>query len=881
MGFTIREINASLPEPGQLLDRSREESTIIYDRNGGELYKLFADQNRVYKSLDNYSTHTLVTTLAAEDSDFYAHKGLDWIGITRCSFLSFQNYVTKGKSGMLCGASTIPQQLVRRTLMYDIFGSDAFDRSTFWRTVKRKLREMLMTVQVEKTMTKDQMLEMYMNEIPLGGVNYGFEAGAKSLFNRSASELTLAESAVLAGVIQSPSRYNPINGTQPEMAEARKDYVLDQIWKHRGVFKEYLNYEITEEEINAAKDQEMVYTPGRINITAPHFVWHVKGELVEMYDLDMVERGGLRVTTTLDRETQTIAEETIRKGIPEKGHRFDVQNGAMVAITPQNGELVAMVGSIDYWNTEDSKIDGNVNVTTSIRQMGSAFKPLTYLTAFRKEYGPWLIAPDIEEFDFNYDAENWDEKFEGPMLAREALVKSRNISALNTIQLVGIDSVLETAEKLGITTLTHRNQYGLSLTLGAGGQKMLEHAYAFTVFANEGNKVPPVSILKVENSKGEVLYERPEPEPQRVFDEKEVYLLNWTLCDLGNFGDQLMNHLYQHNGRRFVCGKTGTTNGPRDLTTFLYHKNLVIGVWSGNNDNSILEGATSSTVPLPIASGFMKNSKILEKYPSKLYSRPGDIESVKVCKDTGLEENDGDCDTESSICIKDRCPEEDKREELKVCEDNGKIAKNEDAAEKFDLLEEIIFLDYEFPNEHQRDAYEEFLEDEEDYVFDEPDEGDCPLPLGPDNAPLIKIKSPGNGSSYSAGASISIKSEVTAMDKVSKVEYEFDGSDIGSVSSSPYLLTYEIPDDTSSGSYTIKATAIDNHGKKGTASISIKVTELAPDIDIDVSAPGSASKGDDVELKAEVSGDDADLVDEVRFEVDGPGGCDIWNFICE
>ncbi|MBD3329080.1 hypothetical protein GF357_01145 [Candidatus Dojkabacteria bacterium] len=876
LGIFLRQINKSLPEPGQLIDKRLQESTIIYDRNGVELYKVFGDQNRVYKKLDEYPKHTVAALLAAEDSEFYTHKGLDWFGIIRCSWLSFKNYVTGGRSGVLCGASTISQQLVRRTLMYDAFGEDAFDRSTFIRAVKRKLREMLMTMKVEQTMSKDQMLEMYMNEVNLGGFNYGFEAGAQSIFGKKAEELTLAESAVLAGLLPAPSQYNPINGSRPEMAKTRQEYVLDQLLKHRKTLEETLNIEITEDMIEAAKNEELVYKPARIDIKAPHFVWYVKDELVQMenFDLELVERGGLRVYTTLDYETQQIAEDEIVKGVTERGHRSGVRNGAMVAITPQNNEIVAMVGSVDYWNTEE-EVDGNVNVSTSIRQMGSSFKPFTYLTAFHEGYNPGMAAPDIEEFDFNYEAGNWDDDYMGLMTAREALVKSRNISALNTIQLVGIDKVLETTDKLGITTLTDRGNYGLSLTLGAGGQTLLEHTAAYTVFANEGVRKPVVSILKVENSRGEVLYENEPSKGQRVFDEKEIYLLNWTLCDLGNFGDQLLNNLYESGGKRIACGKTGTTNGPRDLLTMMYHKNLTIGVWTGNSDNSTLGDATSATVPLPIASSFMKNKTIQSKYSSQLYSRPAGIGTVKVCPDTGYESN-GDCDTETVVYIKGRDVEEDKRDEIKVCKENDKIPSNMTAAEKFDMVDEVLYLDYEFPNEDQRDKFEEYMEDEEDVIFEKPDEAECPLPLGPGNAPLINIKSPSSGKSYEAGTSISVSVDAIAMDKISKVEYSFGGSSVGSSSSSPWGISFTIPKSTNAGNHVLKAKATDNHGKSSETSIVIKVTKYQPDVSLSLSlSDGSVNIGEEVTFEASASGSDKNQVDEVCFSVNGSTvGCD-------
>jgi len=873
LSIMIKNINASLPEPGKLIDRKSSQSTIIYDRNGVELYKMFKGENRVYKRLDQYPKHTIAAVLAAEDAEFYQHKGIDWFGNVRCSILSLQSYLTKGKSGNLCGASTISQQLVRGTLMSDAFGAEAYDRSTFWRTVKRKLREILMTIQVEQTMTKDQMLEMYLNEVNLGGVNYGFEAGGQSLFGKGVEELSLSESAILAGLLPSPTRYNPLYGSQPEMAETRKIFVLDQLLKHKDTFKKDLNLDITAELIEQTKKEDVKYNPGKFNIKAPHFVWYVRDELVQMdnFDITTVESGGLRVYTTLDYETQKIAEEEILRGIEERGVSRGVKNAALVALTPQNGEIVAMVGSVDYWNTEDVKIDGNVNVTTSIRQMGSSFKPFTYLTAFVKGYTPGLEAPDLEEFDFNYDAGNWDKKFEGFMTAREALVKSRNIPALNTIQLLGVEAVLETTDKLGITTLTDRGNYGLSLTLGAGGQKLVEHVAAYGVFANEGVRQKTTSILRVENSKGEVIYQKDDAPGERVFDEKDIYLLNWTLCDGGGFKDQLLNENYTKNGKRIACGKTGTTNGPRDLLSIMYHKNLVFGIWAGNNDNSIIAEATSANVPLPMAKSFLNRKEIEEKYPSKLYSRPAGISTTKVCKDTGLESGDVDCDDEPTIFIKGKEPKKDQRQKVKICKNERTVPSNLAAAEKFDLVEEVTVLNYEFENEKQRDAFEEFVQDEEDYLLKMPESGDCKLPLGPNNEPIIRITSPATGSSFEAGSTITITVEAVAMESMASVQYKLDNSNIGGpvTSGGNFSFSYTTSSSLSTGTHTLSAVGTDNKGLSSTDSIPINITAHALDVSLSLDIPGAPTPGGTVIVTARVSGTNASSITGVTFSASG------------
>ena len=809
IGIWLKDIENKLPEPGKLLNRSSDQSTVIYDRNGKELYKIYASkngQNREYVKLSDLHDYTKYAFLAAEDVNFYEHKGVDWKGFVVCGVASIESYATQGDSGSGCGASTISQQLVRNTLMYDAFGDQAYDRSTFLNTVQRKVREMLLTMQVEQTMTKDQILEMYINEVAFGGVNYGIQAGSKSIFNKDAKDLTIAESAILAGVLPSPSSYNPINGSHPEMAEERKTYVLDMMIKHKDITG------ISQEQIDEARSQELKYKQGNIDIPAPHFVFYVKDQLIEKYGLDKVERGGLKVTTSLDSETQAIAEEELRNGVLNYGNAFSVYNGAMLVLDPRTGQILSMVGSVDYNNSDDRRIDGNVNVTTALRQMGSSMKPFNYITAFERGYGPWLSVPDALEFQFNYPAGNWDSLGEGFMTIREALVKSRNLPALYTVQLVGVDAFIQTAEKMGMTTLTNRDQYGLSITLGANEVKLTEEAGAYMVFANEGMKKPIVSILKVEDNKGNILEQYTENPGERVFDEKDVYMMNWILCDLGNFQDQLMNWSYAdpNTGGRFACGKTGTNlrddgagnEGPTDLVAFMYNKNLVVAVWTGNNNNSLITaGGFSTTVPLPIASNFMK--RILPKYPVEMFSRPAGILSTSVCRDTGGYPSAGDdCPQTPSIYAYGKGPREDKRTRYEVCRDASNswvIPSNKDLARKYGVLQSRVLLAWLGENPDQTEYMKKFLESitpdkfPVQYITSEPKAGECVLPLGAGDAPVIDILNPLDGSKFEIGSVINITTMPRAKNnQIKSVQLYIDNVPIvdGKLTVAPYSYAY-------------------------------------------------------------------------------------------
>ncbi|MDD4381810.1 MAG: transglycosylase domain-containing protein [Candidatus Dojkabacteria bacterium] len=856
IGLYLKGLQNSLPSPDQLVERKSDQSTQIFDRNEQLLYTIYGDQNREFVSIDKVPEYTKWAVLAAEDIEFYQHKGIDYAGIARAAL---QN-LTAGT--VVRGASTITQQLVKTTLLFDILGEEAYRQ-----TYTRKIKEILITMQVEQTFSKDEILQMYMNEIPLGGVNYGFQAAANAYFGKNVDELTLAESALIAGLIQSPGIYSPLYGTNPDLAEMRQDYVLDQMLKHKNLTG------VTEEEIEAAKAEELEYKTRRIDIKAPHFVFYVKSLLEKEFGVDRVERGGLKVTTTLDYSLQEIAEEEIIKGVTS-GKRYNVNNGSMVVIDPNNGQILAMVGSVDYWNTEDPRVDGNVNIAVSERQMGSSVKPFVYLTAITQGYGPWTLAPDLKEITFGkYDPKNWDSKNIGLLTARKALVESRNVSAVYMLQLAGIDAFLQTMQKVGVTTLSNRESYGLSLALGSGEEKLLEHTAGFAVFATGGIKRDVVSILKVEDSKGEIIKEVEENEGQRVFDEKDVYLLNWILCDLGGMDDRPNNAKYKIGGQR-ICAKTGTTDGPKDLTTVMYHKNLVVGVWNGNNNNKIMPGAWGSIVPLSIANSFM--TRVQGRYKPVVYNRPAGVLSTTVCKDTGATPADGvNCSKEASVYISGKAPQTDNRKVYTICTANNLIPDNLDLAVKYGLTTDKIVLSTTLENPYQRGAYEKYLLGMKNsvYLADAPATGTCPLPLGPDNAPMIDMSQPVNGQKTERGKNLELVGSVTVLQSVASFSAKFDGVPIIGASlnsNGTFVINYFVDAATSLGNHTVTVSVTDNLGKSATKSVTVEVIENVSGITVSMSAPSNgATVTSPVTLSATVSGG---TVDNVSFYISKVGG---------
>jgi membrane peptidoglycan carboxypeptidase len=856
IGIYLKNLQNSLPSPDQLVERSSDQSTQILDREGELLYTVYGDKNREFVSIEDVPEYTKWAVLAAEDIEFYQHKGVDYLGILKAAT---QN-LTAG--GVVRGASTITQQLVKNTILFDVLGEEAY-----LQTYGRKIKEVLITMQVEQTFSKDEILQMYMNEVPLGGVNYGFQAAANAYFAKDVHDLTLAESAVIAGLIQSPGIYSPLYGSNPEMAEERKEYVLNQMLKNKKLTG------VTEEEIEAARDEELVYATREIDIDAPHFVFYVKQLLEEEFGVDRVERGGLKVTTSLDMSLQEIAEEEVVKGV-EGARGLNVNNGAMVVINPKNGQILAMVGSVDYFNTEDPRVDGNDNIAVSERQMGSSVKPFVYLSAINQGYGPWLLTPDIPQVQFgNYKPSNWDRKHLGLMTARKALVLSRNVPAVYTLQLAGIDNFLQVIEKTGVTGMTDRANYGLSLALGSGEMKLVEFTNAYAILANGGVRNDLTPILKVEDSKGEVLMEAEENTGKRVFDEKDVYLVNWMICDLANFRDRAANQYY-YIGDTKLCGKTGTTDGPRDLLAFQYNENLVVGVWTGNNNNEDMPSGWSTTVPLPMANSFFR--RVIENYPSGTYNRPAGVMTTSVCLDTGAAPSDGvDCAKEASLYITGRPPQNDERKLIKVCTANGLPPNNLDAAVKYGLVEDRVLLSTKLENTFQQTAYEQYLGSVENskYLFTQPDSGACPLPLGPDNAPVVEVSAPATSQSVTRGKNLEISGVVRYLESITEFKVKFDGSDIAGASlkaDGSFVVNYFVPAGTTLGSHTILVSAKDNYGKVDSKSIPITVVDSTSSITVSVVSPANGvTVSFPVTLLASVSGGS---VDEVSFSVTKVGG---------
>jgi 1A family penicillin-binding protein len=669
--FLVFSLFKDLPSPTKLKSAPYPVSTKIFDRNSKLLYEIYAEQKRTPIKLEDVPEHLIQATIAIEDKDFYKHRGFSYRGIFRALF----NIIFHRR---LQGGSTITQQLVKTALL------------TPERTLKRKIREAVLSLAVETLYSKDEILEMYLNQVPYGGEAWGIQAASEKYFGEKVSDLTLAEAALLAGLPRAPTKYSPF-GSHPEFAKARQKQVLVRMAED--------SY-ITKEEKREAEKQDLALAPQTTNIKAPHFVMYIKEILVEKYGQKLVEQGGLRVTTTLDLEIQDFSQETVASEIV-KLKSSKISNGGALVTKPKTGEILAMVGSKDYF-AED--IDGKVNVTLASRQPGSAIKPINYALGFLNGYSPATLFLDIPTcFSVPgqplYCPQNFDNSFRGPIQVRFALGNSVNMAAVKMLYLNGVEAMVELARKMGIESFQDPTRYGLSLTLGGGEVKMTEMATAFGVFANSGIRVDLNPILKVEDYQGKVLEEFEPEEESRILPMEVTYLISHILLDnnarAGVFGTSSYLVIPNHA----VSVKTGTTNDRRDNWTVGYTPSHLIAVWSGNNDNSPTWtfGATGAA---PIWNKITRF--VLEDEPDEWPSKPENIVGRQVCTSSGQFPEESEtpggeetCQTRFEYFIKDSPSSEAEflKTAVEVDKTTGQLASEETPPENREMQEHQIVKD--------------------------------------------------------------------------------------------------------------------------------------------------------------------------------------------
>ncbi len=638
---------ASLPPPHELYQRAALfKSTMIYDRHGRLLSEVFDPQEgrRSVVPLSDIARVVIEATVATEDATFFSNPGLSATGIVRSLYLDLR------AGEMVYGGSTITQQLVKNLYL------------TRERTLSRKVKEAILAAEISRQYGKDEILEVYLNEVYFGNLAYGIAAAAETYFGKAASELSLPEAALLVGLIQSPARYDPY--TKTESALARRGTVL-RLMNERGY--------ITQAELRQAAIEPLSLVPPRVVMRAPHMIVHVREQLERLYGTELLYRGGLRVYTTLDLELQKLAEEIAADKVARLRER-DATNAALIAMDPRTGDVLAMLGSVAFY---DAEIDGQVNVALALRQPGSTMKPFTYLAAMERGWSAATMLMDVEqEFPDGsggaYVPHNHDEREWGAVSLRTALACSRNIPAVSTLQQVGIPALLEVTQRLGIRSL-NRPDYGLSLTLGSGEVTLLEMVAAYGALANGGHRVTPRVVLRVEDQEGRVIMPEMPPESPRVIDPRHAYMLTHILSDekarMAAFGSDSALKLSVPS-----AAKTGTTDGYRDSWIVGYTPSLVTGVWMGNCDNRPMRGVTGAEGAALIWHDFME--RVVSSVPSQEFVRPAGLTEVEVCPVSGERRTDSCPPGRKELFLVDNSPRDEcsvHRRSL-ICSISGKLA---------------------------------------------------------------------------------------------------------------------------------------------------------------------------------------------------------------
>ncbi|MFO7807192.1 MAG: PBP1A family penicillin-binding protein [Candidatus Moraniibacteriota bacterium] len=574
-----------------------KQTSVIYDRTEETvLYEIHGTEDRKVISYENIPAAAKIATIAAEDDNFFEHKGFDPISILRAAKINLENKES------LQGASTITQQLARDLYL------------TREKTYERKIKELILAVKMEKTTSKEEILEMYLNKITYGSNIYGIQSASEKFFDKDAQALTLDEAALLAALPKAPGALSPYGKNTKELEKRQKNILLKI--NEMGLVKEgKINEALainTLEKIKPRKDE----------IISPHFVFYVIKQLEEKYGEKFIKEGGLKITTTLDLEMQNRGQEIAKRKAHENKEKWSAENAALVAMNPKEGEILAMIGSRDYF---DLKIDGEVNVATRPRQPGSSFKPLVYAAAFEKGFQPETKLYDVKT-DFgpdgsgkNYIPRNYSGSFHGLISMRNALAGSINVPAVKTIYLAEIDNTVKLAKKMGINSIKSSKGYGLSLALGSAEISLLEEVSAYSVFANEGKRINPTAIKKITDSAGQVIFKH-KKEKEKILQIETARKINSILTDKSarqtTFGS---SNSLEIPGRQ-VAVKTGTTQNYQDAWTVGYTPSLAVGVWTGNNDNSpMLSGAAGVFVAAPIWNEF--SSWALQKYPNEEFKK--------------------------------------------------------------------------------------------------------------------------------------------------------------------------------------------------------------------------------------------------------------------
>lgn len=777
-----------LPDPLAISELKVPESTKIYDRTGTVLlYEIHGDEKRTIVPLSRISQFLKDATVVAEDLSFYTHNGVDIRSIVRAFIVDVTNW------DFSQGASTITQQLVKKTFLTDE------------KTIPRKIKEALLAIKIEKNYSKEEIFAFYLNKIPYGSNVYGAESAAQTFFAKSAADLTLNEAAALAALVQAPSRYSPYGQHRDELI-ARKNYILSRM---AGVGF------VAQVEAEKAQQEALAFAPQKTDIRAPHFIMYVKEYLEERYGAHFVENAGLKVRTTLDWELQQEAERVVAEVGAENEKKYKAKNAALVAVDPKTGQLLAMVGSRDYF---DAANEGNFNVATSRnRQPGSSFKPIAYAELFKKGYPPATMLFDAKtEFSTNPDEPympgNYDDKFRGPISVQSALAQSLNVPAVKVLYLAGVDDTVSLAHELGITSLQDRSKIGLSLVLGGGEVSPLDMAYAYSVFANEGVRNEKAVVLSVVGENGEALEEW-RPRTKEVLGKNVARTISAILSS-----NELRAPVFGQRSHLFfegfdVAAKTGTTQNYKDAWVAGYTPSLTVAVWVGNNNGTPMEkGGAGIAAAGPLFHRFV--ASFVEKHPLERFTTPEPILSAKPILN-------GNYVAETTVLI-------DK--------DSGKLATEQTPPHKKEgrVFRELrTILHYvnrkdplgPAPEDPKQDAqYELWEKGISDWLFEHPSFA-VPFTSPPTetdnihteaNAPKVTILS---AQPFVFGSdALEVRASVAAPFKVREVGFYLDGVLFASDASAPYEARTSLGL-VANGQHTVTVQAYDEYDNVGSESV--------------------------------------------------------------
>lgn len=821
--IVLAVFSRQLPNPNTLLERNAELSTKLYDRNGVPIFELFGEKNREIVAFDQVSPNIIHATMAAEDSNFYQHQGFDFLGMVRAT-----RNIILGKG--LQSGSTITQQVVKNTLL------------TQERTITRKIKELILSLQLENKYTKDQIFQMYLNETPYGGQNYGILTASKAYFNKEPKDLTVAEAAFIAGLPQSPTRYSPYS-SDPSIGLERQKYVL-YLMKERGwLDSNKQRHFLSSEEYEKALMQELNFIPARTSFEAPHFVFYVKEVLADRFGDEVVEQGGLQVTTTLDLELQADAQEIV-KSVVDDSSGLNIYNGSLVALDSKTGQILAMVGSKDYFGESfpegcTSGITGegsclfepNLNVSIAKRQPGSSIKPITYVTMLEQGYTasyPFLDVPttfkNADGGTKDYNPVNYDGQFRGVMTLRRSLGNSLNIPAVKALAITGVDEMIDTAEKLGITTLQDRSRFGLALTLGGGETKLVEMTGAFATFANKGKHNAPIGILEVKDSHGNTLYSWKESGGTQAISEESAFLIADILSDDGArsaaFGANSLLNIPNHK----VAVKTGTTDDKRDNYAMGFTPSITVGVWVGNNNNDAMNPNVSSGISgaTPIYRRFMI-SYLADKTPEK-FEVPKNVKKVEIDSFTGaLPYKDTSNRTEWFANGTEPTAPSPWYQSLEICKIDKKLASSacKDAGETeiktfINITAELL----EWQNDVDKWVAENYSGDSKYF----PPKSVSSLKfkdgeVDDDVAPSVEFI--GLKDNFKVSTNFRLGVEVSSPNDIDEVRIYMNGDRVTTDSSDPYGYNFEL---NSTGTFEFEAVAEDEDGREGSKKIKLQVS---------------------------------------------------------